>query len=191
MLDWRERDRARCTLGRPASCDYATRSDFMLIGSLPLLLPSSSSPKLSLLLSTFVFASLLYFWFASSSECTPMWPVKINTIDQTKLPNCWQVSVFFSLLRSCEVDECCPLVVETHHIQSLLYSNPSFFLSKSQASNVGFEGCGTRVAACILDKEDGEIRSCCCLHRQPKRLMKEKSLASLTNQISWGTSTSC
>lgn len=92
MLDWRERDRARCTLGRPASSDYATRSDFMLIGSLPLLLPSSSSPKLSLLLSTFVFASLLYFWFASSSECTPMWPVKINTIDQTKLPNCWQVS---------------------------------------------------------------------------------------------------
>lgn len=58
------------------------------------------------------------------------------------------------------------------------------FLSKSRASNVGFEGCGTHVAACILDKEDGEIRSCCCLHRQPKRLMKEKSLASLTNQIS-------
>lgn len=130
MLDWREPGahweglRAAIMQQDLISCSL----DLSLFSSL--LLPSSSSPKLSLLLSTFVFASLLYFWFASSSECTPMWPVKINTIDQTKLPNCWQVSLFFSLLRSCEVDECCPLVVKTRHIQTLLYSNPSFFYLK-------------------------------------------------------------
>lgn len=96
-------DRAQCTLGRPASHDYATRSDFMLIGSLSLLLPSSSSPKLFLLLSTFVFASLLFLicfliWVhinLSVETRKLMWPAKINRIDQTKLPNYWQVSIFF------------------------------------------------------------------------------------------------
>ena len=132
-------DRAQCTLGRPASHDYATRSDFMLIGSLSLLLPSSSSPRLFLLLSTFVFASLLFLicfliWVhinLSVETRKLMWPAKINRIDQTKLPNCWQVSIFFfCLLWSCEVDECCPLVVKKRHIQMLLYSNPIHFLSK-------------------------------------------------------------
>ena len=55
----------------------------------------------------------------------------------------------------------------TAHPEAALQQSINF-LSKSQASNVGFEGCGTHVAACILDKEHGEIRSCCCLYHQPR-----------------------
>lgn len=48
-------DRPRCTLGRPASADYATGSDFMLIGSLWF---SHFPCLLSLLQNTFIYISL-------------------------------------------------------------------------------------------------------------------------------------